>query len=64
MKRNWWMSRWLKRLFSSAKPVPKKRRKTARLGLDASEERWLPSSLFIVTDSGDIGLATELQARP
>ncbi len=62
MKRNWLISRWLKKLFSSAKPVPNRRRKTARLGLERLEERWLPSALFTVTDNGDTGLATQLRA--
>ncbi len=62
MKRNWMISRWLKKFFSSAKPVPKRRRKTARLGLERLEERWLPSALFTVTDNGDTGLATQLRA--
>ncbi len=55
MKRNWMIARWLKRLFCSAKPVAKKRRRTVRLGLERLEERWLPSTgqTFIVNDAGN-----------
>ncbi len=56
MKRNWMIARWLKRLFSSAKPVAKKRRRTARLALERLEERWLPSGMtFTVTTTNDAG---------
>ena len=63
MKRNTWISRWVKRIFSSAKPIQKRRRATFRPAFERLEERWVPSAITImVTNTNDNGAGSLRQA--
>ncbi len=63
MKRYTWMTRWVKRIFSSAKPIQNRRRRTFRPSIERLEERWVPSAITLtVINTNDNGAGSLRQA--